>query len=300
MDLGFAETSEHEANHGEIDHRFAREGMPFVVTTKSAIASQPAEGPLHDPASRQYLEGVKFGALHDFDRAAPPLARALPQRSGIAAIGPDMFDAAASLLAEEGSQQLLGPIPVLNVCRQDHDPENQTDRVDQDVSFASVDFLARIVTPLVAGLGTLDTLAVDDRSAGLRLSSLDPAEMFSQMGVNLVPQAVALPASEVVIDGTPRSEVFGQVPPLAAGLDQVENRVEQFPERMFAASALLAGLGETIIDELPLGVGKIRCVSHRKRIADCSTRYKLSLTHCAGHFQTGSYASFMHLARERE
>jgi hypothetical protein len=29
---------------------------------------------------------------------------------------------------------------------------------------------------------------------------------------------------------------------------------------------------------LPFGVGKIRCVSHRKRIADCSTRYKLTLT----------------------
>jgi len=277
MHLRLAEASKHEANHGEVNHRLASGGLPFVVATESAIASQPTEGPLHDPASWQYLEGVKFGALHDFDRAAPQLARLGQQRSSVAPIGPDMFDAAASLLAEEGGQQLLGPIPVLNVRRQDHYQENKTDGVDQDVTFTSVDLLARIVTPLVAGLGTLDALAVDDPRAGLTLSSFNQAQMFSQMGVNLVPQAIALPESEVVIDRAPRSEVFGQISPLAAGPDQIENGVEQLPERMLAPSALLAWLGETIIDELPFGVGKIRCVSHRKRIADCSTRYKLTL-----------------------
>lgn len=278
MHLRFAETTKHEANHGQVDHRLARDGLPFVVATESAITAQPTEGPLHDPASRQYLEGVKVRALHNFNCAAPQLARSSEQPSGVASIGPDMFDASASLLTEEGSQQLLGSIPVLNVRRQDHHQENQTDRVDQDVAFASVDFLTRIVTPLVAGLGALDALAVNDRSAGLRFSSFDQAEMFSQMGVNLAPQASTLPEPEVVIDRAPRSEVFGQVPPLAARLDQVEHRVEQFPEGMFAASALLAGLGETIVDELPFGIGKIRCVSHRKRITDCGTTYKLTLT----------------------
>lgn len=267
MPLRLAQTSKHKANHGQVDHRLASGGLPFVVATESAIAPQPTEGPLHDPASRQYLEGVKVGALYNFDRAAPQPAGPLQQRSGVAAIGPDMFDASTSFLAEEGSQQLLGAIPVLNVRRQDQDPEHQADCVDQDVAFTSVDLLARIVTPLVAGLGTLGALAVDDRSPGLRLSSFDEAEIFAQMGVKLVPQAIALPEPEVVIDRAPRREVFGQVPPLAAGLDQVENRVEQFPEGMFAATALLAGLGETIVDESPLSVGNIRCVSHRKRIA---------------------------------
>src|SRR5512140_3790444 len=110
--------------------------------------------------------------------------------------------------------------------------------------------------------------------------------MFSQMGVNLVPQAIALPESEVVIDSAPRSEVLGQIPPLAASPDQIEDCVEQLPERMLAASALLAGLGETIIDELPFGVGKIRCVSHRKRIAGYSTMYKLTLTQPLAHSPT--------------
>ena len=98
------------------------------------------------------------------------------------------------------------------------------------------------------------------------------------MRVNLLPEAIALPESEIVIDRAPRSEVFGEVPPLAASFDKVKERVQQFPERMFAASPPLAGLGETIVAELPFGVGKIRWISHRKRIADCSTWYQLSLT----------------------
>ena len=97
------------------------------------------------------------------------------------------------------------------------------------------------------------------------------------MVVNLLQQATALPESEVMIDGAPRGKVLGQVAPLSASLDDLEDRVEQLPERMLAASAPLAGLGETIVDELPFGVSKIRGISHRKRIADCSTRYKLTL-----------------------
>ena len=142
MHLRFAETTKHEANHGEVDPRFASGGLPFVVATKSAITTQPTEGPLHDPALRQSLERVKLGALYNFDRAAPPLARLLQQRSGVAAIGPDRFDAAASLLPEEGRPQWLVSIPVLNVRRQDQPPKNPPERVAQEVAFASVDFLA--------------------------------------------------------------------------------------------------------------------------------------------------------------
>jgi hypothetical protein len=288
MQLRFSKASEHKTNHGQIDHGFAGLGLPLVVATQSARTAEPTKGTLHDPTPRQYLEGVKLGALHNFDRATPQGARALQQRSGVAAVGPDMFDASASLLAEEGRQQLSGSVPVLNVGRQDHHPEQQTQGIDQDVSFAPVDFLARIVTPLVAGFGALDALAVDDSGAGVRLAPFDQAEMFSQMGVNLLPQAIALPDAEVVIDRAPRSEVLGQVAPLATGFDQVENGVEQLSQRMLAASALFAGFGEAEVDELPFVVSKIRCVSHRECVTRCSTMYKSSLKKSFPHFQTGS------------
>ena len=103
------------------------------------------------------------------------------------------------------------------------------------------------------------------------------AHLLAQMRVNWLPQTTAFPESEVVIGCTPRGKVSRQVAPLTAGPDNIEDCIEQLPQGMLARSAFLAGLGETIIDELPFGVGKIRCISHRKRIADCGTRYKLTL-----------------------
>jgi hypothetical protein len=66
-----------------------------------------------------------------------------------------MFDASASLLAEERRQQLSGTIPVLNVGWQDHHQKNQADRIDQAVSSAPVDLLACTVAPLVSELSML-------------------------------------------------------------------------------------------------------------------------------------------------
>jgi len=63
-----------------------------------------------------------------------------------------LFDAAASLLPEEGHPQRLGSIPGLNIRRQDQPPKNPPESVDPEMAFASVDFLVRIVTPLVTVL----------------------------------------------------------------------------------------------------------------------------------------------------
>ena len=60
MCLGFRKTSQHEANHRQVDHGFAGQGLAFVVSTHSARTPEPTESTLHDPASRQHFEGV-FG-----------------------------------------------------------------------------------------------------------------------------------------------------------------------------------------------------------------------------------------------
>ena len=98
-----------------------------------------------------------------------------------------------------------------------------------------------------------------------------------QVHVNVDPQAVALPEPKVVVDGSPSGKVCRQVAPLATGLEDVEDSVEQLPKRMFARSARFVGLGETEIDESPFRVAKVRCVSHRQRVTGCGTMYKLSL-----------------------
>src|SRR5207245_1555602 len=132
----------------------------------------------------------------------------------------------------------------------------------QHMPFASVEFLARIVAALLAAFGALDALAVDDPSGGRTLASFHLAQVFPQMRVNLFPQMVAFPESEVMIDGAPGRKVLGQVPPLAGGAHDIEHRVEQLPIGVLARASRLGGFGKTIMDELPFGLRQVMSVSH--------------------------------------
>ena len=277
MHLEFSETSQHEANHRQINDGFAGQGLAFVVPSESAGTPEPTERSLHYPAPWQHLEGMQVATLHDFDGATPQFACQPQQGAGIATVGPDMFDSAASLLTEEGRQQLLGAIAILDIGGQYSDQEQQAKGVDQDMSLASINLFSGVVAPLVAAFGALDTLAVDDGRTGLGLASFDHTHLLPQMGVNRHPQTGALPEPEIVVSGAPGSKVLWHIAPLTASLDDIEDCVEQLAEGVLAWPALLVGLGETIVDELPFAVSQIRCISHRKRITDCGTRYKLTL-----------------------
>ena len=159
------EPSEHEPNHGQVNHRFAGVSLPLVVASEPAVTAKPTKGALYNPASGHHFEDVKVGSFHDLNGAMPHSSAPIQQGPRVASVGPDMFDASASLLAEESRQQLFGAVAVLDVGRQDHDHQQQPDCVDQNVAFASVDFLARIVAALVAALTALDALAVYDARA---------------------------------------------------------------------------------------------------------------------------------------
>src|SRR5512139_297457 len=286
--LGPAQTGKHEADHRQIDHDFPGVSLTLVIAVEAAIAPEPAEGTFHDPASRKHLEPVAVGALHDLDRATPQSLGPLDQGARVAAVGPDVFDAPARRLGKERGEQLPGSIAILNVGGQERHEEHEADRVDQEMALATIDLLAGVVAPLVAGLGALDTLAVEDGRTGMSVATFDQAHVFPQVGVNLRPQPVALPYAEVVVDRPPRGEVGRQVAPLARRLDQIEDRVEELAEQVLARTSLLGRLGETIVDEVPFGVAEIRCVSHPKFVKGCGTRYKLSLKESEVTFQTGS------------
>jgi len=97
-------------------------------------------------------------------------------------------------------EQLLGPSAILKVGGQDHHAKDEVKGADQEMPLTPLDLLAGIVAPLVAGLGALDALAVEDGRTGLSVASFDPTHVFPQVRVNLRPQAVALPQAEVVAE----------------------------------------------------------------------------------------------------
>src|SRR5271167_2600682 len=130
------------------------------------------------------------------------------------------------------------------------------------MALAAIDLFSGIVAPLFAGLGALDALAVDDRRAGVAVAPFQLARLLPQLRVDGDPQTVPFPESEIMIDGAPRCKMRRQVAPLAAGFDEIKDRVDQFPLHVLSRPPGRACLGKTIIDELPFGVRQIRGVSH--------------------------------------
>src|SRR5580704_14008745 len=123
---------------------------------------------------------MELGALYNLDGATANFPGPLQQGTCVATVGPNMFDPFASRLTKEGGQQLLTTIPVLNVGGQDHRHEDQTHRIDQDMALAAIYLFPGIVAPLVAGLGALDALTVDDRPTGVAIAPFQLARLLPQ------------------------------------------------------------------------------------------------------------------------
>ena len=71
--------------------------------------------------------------------------RPFDQLPRVSAVGPNHLEPRKQ--AHELGQNQLGPVAILDVGRMDHDRQDQTEGIDDDMSFAARDFLARIVSP---------------------------------------------------------------------------------------------------------------------------------------------------------
>src|SRR5437764_4475122 len=99
---GAGEPTGHEGDHAPQVHGFVVGGEAFVVAGAAAVAGDPGQGPLDDPAAGQDGEGVQvigsFDDLHgQFEVGGGPGL----QFPGVAAVGPGQADAAASAVQVE-------------------------------------------------------------------------------------------------------------------------------------------------------------------------------------------------------
>src|SRR6266700_256095 len=89
------QTSGHDDDR-PLDHRLVMLRQPFVVADRAAIAAEPGEGPLDDPAARQHLEGVRQAPTDQLDTQAQGGPRPDDQPASVGGIGPHQADAAAA------------------------------------------------------------------------------------------------------------------------------------------------------------------------------------------------------------
>ncbi len=134
----------HEVDHCNVNHGLTAVGQGFVVLAQSSVLAEPAERPFNDPAFGQYNERVRVRPFDNLDHTFEPLFGDANKLTGVPAIGPDQLQSTEQ--TDHLCQHVLAAVAILNVSRMNDDRKDQTQCVNDDVSFSPCDFLTRIVT----------------------------------------------------------------------------------------------------------------------------------------------------------
>ncbi len=137
----------HQVDHGNTDHGFAGISEGFIVFRQAAVFSKPCKCSFNNPPLSKDDKLVRIRSFHDFNDPAIPADCPIHKLSGITAIGPDHFKAPP--LRTQLFDEKFSAVTVLDVGRVHDQGENQSQRVNNDMTLAPLGFLARIV-PSVA------------------------------------------------------------------------------------------------------------------------------------------------------
>ena len=120
-------------------------GVALEVPGEAPAAANPRKGALDDPALGQNLEALS-GIIAFYNLKFPwPRARHNESHflAAVASVGEDALDEGEQSACP--AQQREGAIAILDIGGKDHDVQQQTQRVDEDVPLATLDLLARVV-----------------------------------------------------------------------------------------------------------------------------------------------------------
>lgn len=140
--------------------------LHFIVPHQSARLDQPAESSLDDPAFRQNLESFDIIASLDDLKFHPAMAFDLRsflfKLPRVATVRPDQLEP-AERGCQHGEEQ-AGAIPVLHIRRGDFQGQDVAERIYQDVSLSSCNFLTRIKATKSGLASCANALTIDNRS----------------------------------------------------------------------------------------------------------------------------------------
>ena len=139
------QASEHDADHSEMNEGCGGARVSLEVACEASVVADPSESSLDDPAFWENDEAMQLVAFDDFQLPSAGLG---DSRGGlcslIAGIGEDAQD--------EGKQcprawieNERRAVAILDIGGMNGNAQQETERVDEDVSLAARDFLARIV-----------------------------------------------------------------------------------------------------------------------------------------------------------
>ena len=135
----------HQIDHAQQNHALAVGRLLLIVLAQTTVTTKPTKRPLHHPTPRQNHKALEIIAALDYlQRPAENDLYPFHQFAPIAAISPDQLQTRKAV-AQTLHYQFC-PVTILNVGRVNKYRQDQSHRVDDYMTLAPIDFLARIVT----------------------------------------------------------------------------------------------------------------------------------------------------------
>src|SRR5208283_1134406 len=173
----------------------------------------------------------------------------------IAAVGEDV--AQPRVQAPYRSKHRRRAVAILHFSPVDDSAEQIALRIDEDVTLAPLDFLTGVEAPRAARLSGFDRLAVDRPGARRRLTPNLFPQRHDQNVIDARHQAAARPSVKIALNSGIRRKILGQLPPLAAGGGDVEDRLDNGAQRRNARPAAPKGAWQERFDQRPFFVRSV-------------------------------------------
>lgn len=177
------------------------------------------------------------------------------QTTAIGSIDPN----AAKLLTStsQAHQEHLCPSCIGDRSRCDHDGHQQPHRIDQDVTFTTSHFLARVVATHARMDCHLDTLTVQRPSRWVLMPPCPTADLCSKLVRQPLPGSITAKAAKVGITAWPCGILFGEHPPLTACNSHIQNGVDHRSHAQRSRTASRFLLWDQFFDIIPLSISQV-------------------------------------------
>ena len=243
--------------HCDVDPSFGAGFRPLVIAHQTPVAHQPAEGPLHDPPPGQDLEaGDIVGAFDDLNvqfwaQSSHPLGE-----FGAAISPVDPHLAQPREPAEHSTQQALGSFALRDAGYSHQHPQHQSQRIDQQMTLATFDFLARVIADISAVAVGFDTLAIQNGGRGAAALALLFPDHRTEPRIDGFPGVVERPFAENSMNRAPGRKSRREQPPRYTSFDDVENGIQdQTP--VGGRTPTFGDSREHWFDDGPLGIREV-------------------------------------------
>lgn len=126
--------------------------------------------------------------------------------------------------------------------------------ISQDMPLAALDLLACVIATRTTAFSGFHALAVDDTGAGRSLAANDFPRHHQQRVIDRQPQAVVPPKVEPMPDSRYGREARRQHPPRQAAAQQIQDCLDNPPQRPFAGAAYRGRWWQQWLQQPPLGI----------------------------------------------